>query len=100
MSINAIDELEKLCGGKLTLGKLLWAIRRSDEINQLSFAVKLHISPQYLCDIERGRKIASPKKAKLFAEILGYSPEQFVRLALQDALDQQGIEMQASVKAA
>jgi len=53
-----------------------------------------------LCDLEHDRKIVSAKKAKEFAETLGYSPEQFIALALQDSLEHDGIHMLVEVKAA
>lgn len=46
------------------------------------------------------RKILSPKKAKKIAEILGYSPEQFVALAIQDSLDRDHIHMLVEIKVA
>lgn len=83
---KTLKDLEKITGTKLTLGKLLWAIRRSDDITQVDFAGKLHITRQQLCDIEHGRKMVSPKMAARYAQILGYSKNQFTRLALQDCL--------------
>ena len=100
MSTDALSSLEKISGKKLTLGKLIWSIRMCDEISQVDFAEKLGVSKQYLCDLERGRKSVSPKKAQSFAKKLGYSQEQFIALAIQDALKQDGIHMQVIVKAA
>lgn len=99
MSTNAKEYLEKITG-KITLGKAIRSIRHCEEETQTAFAKKLHVSTQYLCDLEHGRKIVSPKKAKKFAEILGYPPEQFVALAIQDALRHDGIRMLVEVKAA
>lgn len=99
MSINAKKYLEKI-RGKLTLGRTIRSIRLSEDKSQTVFAKKLKISTQYLCDLEHDRKTISPKKAKKFAEILGYSPEQFVALAIQDALDRDHIHMLVDVRAA
>ncbi|MCW5590054.1 MAG: helix-turn-helix transcriptional regulator [Legionellales bacterium] len=99
MTTNAKKHLEKLCG-KLTLGGVIRSIRLCDEISQTDFAKLLNVSTQYLCDLEHGRKSVSPKKANDFALRLGYSPEQFVALAIQDALDHEGINMLVEVKAA
>lgn len=99
MTTKAKKHLEKSCG-KLTLGDAIRAIRQSDEITQTAFAKKLKISSQFLCDLERGRKIVSPKKAKQFAQTLGYPPEQFVALAIQDALDHDGMNMVVEIKVA
>src|SRR3990167_5032677 len=99
MSINARRCLEKV-RGKLTLGSAIRSIRLCEEKSQTAFAKKLKVSTQYLCDFEHNRKIVSPKKAKKIAEILGYSPEQFVALAIQDSLDRDRIRMLVEIKAA
>ena len=79
------------------LGKLIWSIRKADEKSQVNFADKLKITKQHLCDIEHDRKSISPKLAAQYAEILGYSKEQFIRLALQDMLDRDGLNVQIEV---
>lgn len=99
MTINARDHLEKLVG-RMTLGKAIRAIRQSEEESQILFAKRLGVSKQYLCDLEHNRKIVSAKKAKQFAEILEYSAEQFIALAIQDSLEHDGIHMLVEVKAA
>lgn len=99
MSINAKRYLEKR-RGKLTFGSAIRSIRLCEEKSQTAFAKKLKVSTQYLCDLEHNRKIISPKKAKKIAEILGYSPEQFVALAIQDSLDHDNIRMLVEIKAA
>ncbi len=60
----------------------------------------LGVSKQYLCDLERGRRFASPKAAAAYAIKLGYSEEQFVRLCLQDMVDRDGISLHVDVKTA
>ena len=97
---STMKYLEAIAGKKLTLANLLKAIRKSDEINQVKFARKLGISKSHLCDIEKGRKTVSPERAARFAEILGYSPDQFVRLSLQSMLDEAGLKMKVEVEAA
>ena len=99
MTINAREYLERETG-RLTLGRALRAIRLAEGESQINFSKKLEISTQYLCDLEHDRKIVSAKKAKHFAEILGYSQEQFIVLAIQDSLEHDGIHMLVEVKAA
>lgn len=99
MTINAREYLERE-NGRLTLGRALRSIRLSEGESQTNFSKKLEVSTQYLCDLEHDRKIVSAKKAMHFAEILGYSPEQFIALAIQDSLDHDGIHMLVEVKAA
>ncbi len=78
---NSLKQIEKITGIKLTFGKIIWAIRRSDSITQVEFAKKLHITTQKLRDIEHDRISVSPTIAEKFAKILKYSPAQFIRLA-------------------
>jgi transcriptional regulator with XRE-family HTH domain len=82
---------------KLSLGGLLLSIRKGEEITQTEFAKKLGISKQYLCDVEHERRFVSPKTAGNFAKILGYSPEQFVRLCLQDMMNRDELDLIVSV---
>jgi transcriptional regulator with XRE-family HTH domain len=97
MSEKTLKNIEKLTGARLTLGRLIWAIRQADDISQVDFSEKLKISKQQLCDIERGRKSVSPKLAKKYAEILGYSKEQFIRLALQELVDREGLNVYVEI---
>ena len=97
---KAVKFLEGVRGGKLTFGRLLRSIRMCEEISQVDFSLHLGISKQYLCDIEKGRRCVSPKAVAEFAEILGYSAEQFVQLSLQDMLDRDGIHFTVQIEAA
>ena len=97
---DAIKFLEKLSGRPLTLGGLIESIRLGEEISQVAFAKKLKISPSHLCDIEKGRKTVSAARSAFFAQALGHSESQFVRLALQDEVQKSGLKLIVSVKAA
>lgn len=90
---KALNQIQKITGEKLTLGRLIWAIRDADELTQVEFAKKLNISKQHLCDIEHNRKSISPKLAAYYAKILGYPEDQFVRLCLQDMVDKAKINL-------
>lgn len=96
MSTKAKEYLESELG-KLTLGKLIWSIRTSEEMTLDDFSSKLKISKSHLCDIEKGRKFLSPERAQSFAKKLKYSPRQFVRLAIQDRLDNVGLKYHVSL---
>jgi len=95
---QTMKQIEKITGGKLTLGKLLLSIRECDEMAQVDFAEKLGCSKQHLCDIEHDRKSISPKLAANYAKVLGYSQEQFVRLALQNIVDRDGIKLVVEIR--
>lgn len=97
MTENTLKKMEKATGVKLTLSRLIWAIRDADGISQVEFAKTLKISKQHLCDIEHDRKPITPKYAAKYAEILGYSKEQFIELALQDLVDREGLHVTVEV---
>ena len=90
---QAMSFLEAVTGGPLSLGDLLLSIRLGEEMTQAHFARQLGISRSHLCDIEKGRKTISPRRAVRFARILGYSEAQFVRLALQGLVDETGLRL-------
>ena len=89
--------LEETAGRPLTLGGVLESHRLGEEMSQTAFAKKLEVSPSRLCDIEKGRKVVGPERAARFAKILGLSPEQFVRLSLQELVDDAGLKMKVNV---
>lgn len=97
MSDKSLALLESITGEKMTFSNLLWSIRECEEMSQVEFAKILEISRQYLCDIERGRRTVSAKMAANFAFKLGYSPLQFVRLAIQDDLDKSGLHFDIQI---
>lgn len=97
-SKNAIDYLESLIGKKPTFGDHLLAIRQGEEMTQVDFAKQLGVSRHYLCDIEHNRRYVSPKAAAEFAEKLGYSNKQFVRLCLQDMLNRDGLALLVDIQ--
>ena len=92
--------LEATAGRPLTLRGLLESIRLGEALSQAAFAKKLGVSSSHLCDIEKGRKVVGPERAARFAAILGRSPEQLVRLSLQELVDGAHLNMKVNVGAA
>ncbi len=83
--------------GSLTFGNALAGYRKGEEMSQKEFAEILGISSQSLCDIEKERRIPSPKRASKIARTLK-EPEAFwVQLALQDLLNKEKIYLHVSV---
>jgi len=97
---NTMKYLEQVAGRPLTLGGLIESIRLGEEMSQNAFARKLGISPSHLCDIEKGRKVVGPERAARFAKILARSPQQFVRLSLQELINEAGLKMRVNIDAA
>lgn len=91
-----IKQYEKEFGPQ-TFASMLEAHRISDEVSQKNLAKKLGISQSSLCDLEKGRKIPSPKRAAQIAEALGYPSELWVLTALQDQLNEAGIKLKLAV---
>ncbi len=92
--------LEKISGGPLTLAEAIASIRKGEGWSQFELGKKLGISRSHVCDIEKGRRLISPKRAASIARILGYSETQFVRLALQSMIAQSGLKMIVNIEAA
>ncbi len=97
---SALQFLEKLNNGPLTFGEMLSSIRKCNHESQTSFAMKLGVSKAHLCDIEKGRRTVSPARAYAWGKKLGYSPEQFVELAIQTGLDDEKLPVKVKIIAA
>ena len=96
---DAIQLLEKLAGGPLTLGRAIESVRKSEELSQDKCAMKLGVSKSHLCD-EKGRKTVSPERAAKWARVLGYPESVLVRLAIQGELDAAGLRYTVEIEAA
>lgn len=94
---DALLFLEDLTGGPLTFASNLRAIRQGEDLSLAEFAKRLGISRQHLHDVEHGRKAVSVERAAAWAKLLGYSEKQFVRLALQAALDRAGLNYKVAL---
>jgi len=62
-------------------------------MTQVELSKLLGVSKQYLCNLEHERRFVSPKAAADYAKKLGYLPQQFVRLCLQDLVDCDGLDL-------
>jgi|1185.fasta_scaffold68106_2 transcriptional regulator with XRE-family HTH domain len=89
---KAMRAVESVTGGPLTFGEFIWAIREGEEMSLAEFGKPLGVSRQHLNDIEKGHRTVSVSRAAEWAQILGYPPTQFVRLALQALLDAGGLD--------
>ena len=85
--------------GTLSFGEVLRSMRECADLSQAAFAKKLAISPANLCDLEKGRKIPSAKRATQFAMRLKLPPALLVQIALQDSLIRQKLNFRVSVAA-
>ena len=83
--------------GRLTFGKALEAHRKCEELTQAAFAKLLGISAQSLCDIEKGRRVPTPKRAAKIAAQIGQPANFWIQLAFQDMLDNEHLNYKVSV---
>lgn len=84
--------------GRLTFAKILRSWRLCDEMTQTAFAKKLGLSVQNLNDLEKGRRIPSPKRAARIAKKLGLIESVLIQIALRDALFKEGFKYEVTLK--
>ena len=97
---KAMALLNEIVDEPMTFASTLRMIRETDELSQAEVARRVGVTRAHICDIEKGRKLVSPERAARFAKVLGYGPEQFVRLALQDQVQAAGLKLRVKVEAA
>jgi len=85
------EELRKKYG-RISFGRFLMSWRMAEEMTQAAFARKIGISPANLCDLEQGRRIPSPSRAKTIAKKLGLPEKGLVALSLEDTLTKHGLK--------
>jgi len=90
--------LEEILGGPLTFGMAIESLRGREGFSQAAFARRMGISKQYLCDVEKGRRLVSSEQAARFARAFGHPPALFVRLALQDDVRASGLKLKVTVE--
>jgi transcriptional regulator with XRE-family HTH domain len=79
--------------GPVSFGQFLNSLRLSLEFTQVQFALKLKISKQELCDIEKGRKLVSVDRAVDFARRLKHSEKLFAKYVIEDQLRKSGLNL-------
>ena len=86
--------------GQMTLGRFLKAFREADEQSQIDYAHRLGLSRANLCDLEKGRRFASPARAARLAARLGVPEAVLVQLSLQDELRAAKLKYRVELKVA
>ena len=92
-----VTDLEKEFGA-LTFGNSLEAYRLAEEMTQKEFAKKLGVTPQSLCDLEKGRRIPSVGRAAKIAKKLNEPAESWIGLALSDMVRETHLDLKVEVK--
>lgn len=95
------SEFERsVLGSELSFGMAVESLRMTENLSQSLFAKKLKVSKQYLCDVEKGRRLVSPEQAARFAKAFGHPPKVLVQLSLQDAVNAAGLNLCVKVEQA
>lgn len=68
--------------------------------SQTQLADMMGMSRSNICDIEKGRRTVTIEKAAQFAEVLGYSENQFIAMVIEDQLRHAGIPLVVELKKA
>ena len=77
---KTMRKLNRITRGRVTLGRMLRAIRMCDYGSAEELASKLSISTDQLRDIEDGSVYVDNETARAFAKLLGGSEKQFIRV--------------------
>jgi len=97
---SASDLEKRILGKPLTFGAAVEGLRVGENWSQADFARKLGVSRQYLCDVEKSRRLVSAEQAARFAHAFRHPPNVLVQLALQDAVRASGLKLKVIVEAA
>lgn len=95
---NAKNYLESLIKGPPSFGRMLCSLRTSDEISQTELAKKAKISKGLVCDIEKGRREATIELATKFARIMGYPPESFISILLEEQIRKANLNFKVTLE--
>jgi transcriptional regulator with XRE-family HTH domain len=82
------------------MGAALAGLRDLHDLTQVELARRVGMSRQHICDIEKHRRFVSPAKAAEIAKRLGHPEAYFVKLALQDIVNHDGLKYKVNVEAA
>ena len=83
--------------GPITFGKALESHRKCEELSQKEFAKALGISSSSLCNLEKGRRIPTPRRAAKIARIIGEPESYWIQLSFQDTLQQNNLNFKVYV---
>lgn len=77
--------------GRVSFGRFLKAWRDSEDLSQTEFSKLLDLSPANVNDLERGRRIPTPARAKKIAKKLKLPVIALVAMVVEDRLLREGL---------
>jgi transcriptional regulator with XRE-family HTH domain len=93
MTINTVNAREALLDIlEESFGKFVRDIRSCDELSQTELAKRMGVSRQFVNAVEQDKANVSIQMAISIAQTLGYHPEAFVEVLLNDLLRKAGID--------
>lgn len=95
-----MEFFETIRKGPMTFGKLLSSLRMADEFTQTELAKKAKVSKGLICDIEKGRRDASIELAVKLARIMGYPPEMFISVLLEEQIRRAKLDFKVTLEKA
>ena len=94
---NDAQQMLEDIDGTLGFAGLMKSIRLGRGETQETFGKKIGITKQNVCDLEKGRWLPSTKSAIFFAKRLGYSPEVFVMMILQEEINKEHLNLEVRI---
>jgi DNA-binding XRE family transcriptional regulator len=64
-----------MASADMTFREMLIAVREGQDLDQKTFAEHIGITAQYLCDLEKGRRLGSVAIVNRICEMLGRGPK-------------------------
>jgi len=83
---------------RLTFGEQLKNLRLQQDCSLTEFARRIGISAANLCDLERGRKTPSPRRALAIAKILRIKPDGLLALTIEEILRKENVRFKVSLE--
>jgi transcriptional regulator with XRE-family HTH domain len=96
----AMKFLDSLIGEPIMFGVSCAQSVRPTSTTLATIAHKLGCSPQYVIDVELGRRNVLVATAARWATLLGYAPAYWVRVAMQSELDANHLPYRVRIEAA
>ncbi len=83
--------------GPVSFGDLLLYYRESMELTQVELGKKLGFSRQFICDLEKGRRLVSVEMASQVAKSIKEPIAYWVEVALQDQVRKANLDLEVHV---
>jgi len=97
---KTVQQIEKILGGPVSFGELLYALRSTEEVTQADLAKEAGTSKSKICDFEKGRRTPTLGLAAKLARALGHSEALFVKKILEEQIKDADLKLKIKIEAA